>query len=170
MRTAQSGYGPGHERRPRSDGQPAALAARHAQFQARRRERRFRTEAGDRGDRVERGSASKPAGGKSAAGRPAKKPAAKRTPGKRTTVAGSTSASARGRAGASASAKKPAEAKAAASQPRQEEATQGSTDPVTGAVLLAGKVVEGGLKVASGIIKRLPAPVVVWHCTALTRL
>jgi hypothetical protein len=36
--------------------------------------------------------------------------------------------------------------------------TKGGTDPVTGAVLLAGKVVEGGLKVAGGILKRLPRP------------
>ena len=42
--------------------------------------------------------------------------------------------------------------------PRQEQATHGSTDPVTGAVLLAGKVVEGGLKVAGSIVKRIPRP------------
>ena len=101
-------------------------------------------------------SAAKPkpaAGAKSAAGRPtARKPAAKR-PAARKTTAGSTNPTARGRA--SASQRKPA---AAEQPPRQEEATHGSTDPVTGAVLLAGKLVEGGLKVAGGIVKRLPRP------------
>jgi hypothetical protein len=33
-----------------------------------------------------------------------------------------------------------------------------SPDPFTGAVMIAGKVVESGLKVAGGIIKRLPKP------------
>jgi hypothetical protein len=55
---------------------------------------------------------------------------------------------------------KPAEPSTPRQQPQAE--VQGGTDPVTGAVMLAGKVVEGGLKVASGvaggIIKRLPRP------------
>lgn len=98
----------------------------------------------------------KPPGGTSAAGRTkAKKPAATRTAGKKTTAAGSRPASvagARARVGQREAA--PAEQPAA----RREQATHGSTDPVTGAVLLAGKVVEGGLKVAGGILKRLPRP------------
>jgi hypothetical protein len=88
-------------------------------------------------------------GAKSAAGRStARKPAAKRATGKRTATAGSTSATSRGRASASAGQRKPAAASAEQPPPRQEKATHGSTDPITGAVLLAGKVVEGGLKVA----------------------
>jgi hypothetical protein len=105
-------------------------------------------------------AASKAAGGKSAAGRStAKKPAAaKPAAAKRTRTAGSTTASARGRTSASAGQRKPSPPQGDQGAPRQEQVTQGSTDPVTGAVLLAGKVVEGGLKVAGGIIKRLPRP------------
>jgi hypothetical protein len=67
---------------------------------------------------------------------------------------GKAAASSRPRTRASTS--KPA---GAPSQPSQaQQPAQGSTDPVTGAVMLAGKVVEGGLKVAGGIIKRLPRP------------
>jgi hypothetical protein len=82
--------------------------------------------------------------GKSAAGRPtAKKAAPRRAPagGRKTTAAGSRAAS-----------------RPAAPPTRDREEQAGGTDPVTGAVLLAGKVVEGGLKVAGGIIKRLPRP------------
>jgi hypothetical protein len=100
---------------------------------------------------------TKATGGKSAAGRSTvKKPAAKPAAGKRTRTAGSTTTSARGRA--SAAQRKPSPPQGDQGPPRQEQATHGSTDPVTGAVLLAGKVVEGGLKVAGGIIKRLPRP------------
>jgi hypothetical protein len=101
----------------------------------------------------------KATGGKSAAGRPTAKKttAAKPAAAKRTRTTGSTGASARGRASASAS-RKPAPPQGDQGPARREEATHGSTDPVTGAVLLAGKVVESGLKVASGIIKRLPRP------------
>ena len=104
-------------------------------------------------------SAPKAKSGKSAAGR-AKKPATTKrtTAGKKTTAAGSAPGSARGRASASTRQRKAAPVPQPDSAPRQEEATQGSTDPVTGAVLLAGRVVEGGMKVASGIIKRLPRP------------
>jgi hypothetical protein len=103
---------------------------------------------------------AKPASGKSAAGRPTAKKttAAKPAAAKRTKTAGSTSPSARGRASASAGQRKPSPPRGDQGPPRREEATHGSTDPVTGAVLLAGKVVEGGLKVAGGIIKRLPRP------------
>ena len=87
---------------------------------------------------------SKPSAGKSAAGRP-KKSTPKRTAAKRTTTA-------------KGSAPSRARARASDQPPRQETATHGSTDPVTGAVIFAGKVVEGGLKVAGGIIKRLPRP------------
>jgi hypothetical protein len=34
----------------------------------------------------------------------------------------------------------------------------GSTDPLAGAVRLAGKVAEAGLKTAGGLLKRLPRP------------
>jgi hypothetical protein len=103
---------------------------------------------------------TKPAGGKSAAGRSTakKSTAAKPAAAKRTRTAGSTGPSARGRASAGASQRKPSPPQGDQGPPRREEATHGSTDPVTGAVLLAGKVVEGGLKVASGIIRRLPRP------------
>lgn len=88
--------------------------------------------------------------GKSAAGRPtAKKTTPRRPAAKRTTASGAKpAASARTRTRAQQTPKPAAE----------QEAPRGSTDPVTGAVMLAGKVVEGGLKVAGGIIKRLPRP------------
>lgn len=102
-------------------------------------------------------SAQEAGGGKSAAGRPVKKPAARRPAAGKTTAAGSrsTSPSSASRARTRA----PQESPGASDGPvRREEATQGSTDPVTGAVILAGKVVETGLKVAGGIVKRLPRP------------
>jgi phage protein D len=88
--------------------------------------------------------------GKSAAGR-AKKPAGARTTAKRP-------ASSASRARTRADSQGRAAAQGAPDDVRQEQATHGSTDPVTGAVLLAGKVVETGLKVAGGIVKRLPRP------------
>ena len=102
----------------------------------------------------------KATGAKSAAGRTTAKKttAAKPAAAKRTRTAGATGASARGRASATAGQRKASPPQGDGSPPRREEATHGSTDPVTGAVLLAGKVVEGGLKVAGGIIKRLPRP------------
>jgi hypothetical protein len=40
--------------------------------------------------------------------------------------------------------------------PRVPEPQAGGTDPLTGAVRLAGKVAEVGLKTAGGLLKRLP--------------
>ena len=45
-------------------------------------------------------------------------------------------------------------AAASASEPSPERS--GSTDPLTGAVRLAGKVAEVGLKTAGGLLRRLP--------------
>ena len=92
----------------------------------------------------------KPASGKSAAGRPtAKRATAKQSAtAKRTTTA-------KGTAGPGARTRAKSQ-EPPAGPPRSERVTHGSTDPVTGAVLLAGKVVEGGLKVAGKVLKRLP--------------
>ena len=85
---------------------------------------------------------SRPAAKKTTPRRPAAKP---------TTASGAKPAgSARTRARATES--------PTAEQPASRQPSGGGTDPVTGAVMLAGKVVEGGLKVAGGIIKRLPRP------------
>jgi hypothetical protein len=89
---------------------------------------------------------AKPARGKSAAGR---------TSARKTSVSKPSPAPSRTRARAAESPQTPPREQPAA---RTEAAPQGGTDPITGAVLLAGKVVEGGLKVARGIIKRLPKP------------
>jgi hypothetical protein len=40
--------------------------------------------------------------------------------------------------------------------PRVEAESHGPTDPLTGAVRLAGKVAEAGLRTAGGLLKRLP--------------
>jgi len=89
------------------------------------------------------------AAGKSAAGRTtAKKTTPRRSSASRSSAGPNTSARTRAR-----TTQKPAGASST-----RETTTRGSTDPVTGAVMLAGKVVEGGLKVAGGIIKRLPRP------------
>jgi hypothetical protein len=105
---------------------------------------------------TEPAAASKPAAAKTST---SKRATASR-PAKRTTSSGGTakarssrSSSPRTRARAT---QKPAEP--ATPQPQSQGEVRGSTDPVTGAVMLAGKVVEGGLKVAGGIIKRLPRP------------
>jgi hypothetical protein len=94
--------------------------------------------------------AAKPKAAKSTA---AKKTTASR-PAKRRSTSGAKAGSApRPRARAQQRTKPPA-----ASQSPPQADVRGSTDPVTGAVMLAGKVVEGGLKVAGGILKRLPRP------------
>ena len=77
-----------------------------------------------------------------------------RRPAKRTSAGSGATGASRPRARAAASS---AQAKPAAEQQRR-PAPRGGTDPVTGAVMLAGKVVDTGLKVAGGILKRLPKP------------
>ncbi len=127
--------------------------------------RRSSKRGGD-GDNAAKSAAGKPsaataskttaASGKSAAGRStAKKTTPRRPAAKRTTASGAkppATAHTRPRA------QQTPKPKPSAEQPASRQATGGSTDPVTGAVMLAGKVVEGGLKVAGGIIKRLPRP------------
>jgi hypothetical protein len=107
-------------------------------------------------------AAPKPASGKSAAGRPtAKRATPKKTTAKRTTTAKGAAPSrarTRTRSDEPTTQSPKAASRVAEAPPRSEPATRGGTDPVTGAVLLAGKVVEGGLKVAGGILKRLPRP------------
>jgi hypothetical protein len=59
----------------------------------------------------------------------------------------------------SAAARPTAEREPAAGQARpssSEPAQQGPTDPLTGAVRLAGKVAEAGLKTAGSLLRRLP--------------
>jgi hypothetical protein len=90
---------------------------------------------------------------KSAAAKPTAKKTTTRRPAKRTSKSGAKST-------ATTSPRARAQQKTTRPSPDRppQPAPSGGTDPVTGAVMLAGKVVEGGLKVAGSIIKRLPRP------------
>jgi hypothetical protein len=101
---------------------------------------------------------AKPAGAR-------RKPAARKAPAKRVSAAAGTPAGAARTSGqkraADAKAPTPRAAKSAAARsesegppPRHDEG-RGGTDPLTGAVQLAGKVAEAGLKTATGILKRI---------------
>jgi hypothetical protein len=94
----------------------------------------------------------KAAGTNAAPSKPAPSPRAKpKAPAKTSTRQGAAKPAAK------ASPRRPAPRPEPATRPRApEHESRGGTDPLTGAVRLAGKVAEVGLKTAGGLLKRLP--------------
>jgi hypothetical protein len=114
--------------------------------------RSSKREGASKTDAAKPAGAAKPAAAKSTA----KKTTARR-PAKRTSTSGAKSTRPKSPTASASRTRTRAQQKTAPPQSPPQE-VRGSTDPVTGAVMLAGKVVESGLKVAGGIIKRLPRP------------